>query len=104
MPDLQFEREQQRFNVSGVDLNRPVDSVKQNKAPILENVRSYQDGRVEPRTSITGIADVVTSKTPTHSARRLNDDINSTWTRVVGVQDRVATGQTSFTNRDGPYS
>lgn len=100
-----FDRDTQRFNCLGLDLNRPVDSVKEQKYPILRNARGYQYGRIEPRLGMTAIdAEVIAGQTDVHSVRRLNDDNNSTWTRVVGVGTRLATGQAAFTEVDDSYS
>jgi hypothetical protein len=101
MPEQQ---DPQRFNCLGLDLNRPVDSVKPQKYPFLQNVRAYLYGNIEQREGLTDIAAVVTSQTPVHSARRLNDPRNSTFTRVVGTGTALATGQTAFTSQDTGYS
>lgn len=86
-----FERATERFRVYGIDLNNPVDSVKPGYYPILENVRSYTDGVIEPRQGLSLIATVSsTNKTPVHSVRRLNDPNSGNWIRVVGIQDTIS--------------
>jgi hypothetical protein len=104
MPETKYERDTHRLDCTGVDLNRPVDSVKQNKFPLLKNVRSYTAGQIEPRFGLTDIAQVVAGQTPVHSCRRLNDPANSTFTRVVGAGTHLAYGQGSFTDLDSGYS
>lgn len=100
-----FERDTNRFDCLGIDLNRPVDSVKPQKFPILRNARAYQYGEIQPRGGITAIdAEVIAGQTDVHSVRRLNDETNSTWTRIVGVGARLAAGQTSFTEIDDSWS
>lgn len=37
---------------SGMDLNAPVDLMPTKKFPLLVNVRSYQDGRIEVRAGV----------------------------------------------------
>ena len=98
------QRDPQRFDCLGLDLNRPVDSVKPQKFPFLQNVRAYQYGIIQQREGLTDINSVVAANTPTHSVRRLNDPLNSTFTRVVGTGTVLATGQTAFTQRDSGYS
>lgn len=104
MPDQKYEREPHRLDLLGLDLNRPVDSIKPNKYPIIKNLRSYQAGRIEPRLGIANINTVVGSQTPVHSIRRLNDPNNATFTRVIGAGTHVAVGQASFTDLDSGYS
>ena len=44
---LKFAHDTQRFECLGLDLNRPVDSVKPGKYPVLTNVRAFVAGRIE---------------------------------------------------------
>lgn len=106
MPDVKFERDTQRMECFGLDLNRPVDSVKPNKYPYLLNVRAYLAGRIEPRDglTITGTGPVVAGQTPEHSVRRLNDPANNTWTRICGTGTHLAYGQGPYTDLDTGYS
>jgi hypothetical protein len=94
---LVYERNTKRLYSHGIDFNNPVDSLPDGFYPILENIRSYTDGILQPRQGITQVASsVIASQTPVHSVRRLNNALNSTWTRVVGVGTKLATGQSSF--------
>lgn len=97
--------EKQRFDCTGLDLNRPVDSVKQNKFPYMKNARSYTDGVLTCRLGITDLGAVVAGQSPVHSIRRLNDERQSTWNRVIGTGTHLAVGQsTPFTDLDSGYS
>lgn len=88
---IPFNRATERFRILGIDLNNPQDSIRPGFAPILENVRSYVDGLVEPRLGLSVINTVSsTNKTPIHSIRRLNDPNSGNWIRVVGVQDTLS--------------
>lgn len=104
MPEVKYERDTVLFDCAGLDLNRPVDSVKPKHWPYLKNCRSYIAGRIEPRMGLTDIAAVVAGQTPVHSVRRLNDPANSTYTRIVGAGTHVAYGQAAFTDLDSGYS
>jgi hypothetical protein len=104
MPDKVFEREPHRFNVNGLECNRPVDSCKEQKWPILVNVRAYKHGRLGTRPGLTEIGTPVAGQSPLHSVRRLNDPQNSTWTRIIGTGTHLAYGQAAFTDADSGYS
>src|SRR5262245_46873193 len=105
MPDTKYEREVNRFDCLGLELNRPVDSCKPQKFPYLYNVRSYQYGRLEPRLGLTDLGAPVASATPVHSVRRLNDPATGSYTRIVGTGTHLAIGQTSpYTDIDFGYS
>lgn len=102
--ETKYGRDTNRYNCEGLDLNRPVDSVKKNKFPYLKNCRSYVSGRIEPRSGLVDLAQVVAGQSPVHSARRLNDPLSSTYTRVVGAGTHLAYGQGAFTDLDSGYS
>lgn len=94
---LTYTRNTKRLYSRGIDFNNPIDSLPDGFYPILENIRSYTDGILQPRQGITQVsAGIITNQTPVHSVRRLNNPLNSTWTRVVGTGTKLATGQTSF--------
>lgn len=94
---LTYTRNTKRLYSHGIDFNNPIDSLPDGFYPILENIRSYTDGILQPRQGITQISSgVITGQTPVHSVRRLNNPLNSTYTRVVGTGTKLATGQTSF--------
>lgn len=104
MPDTKYSRDPSRFDFTGLDLNRPLDSVKAGKLPYAKNIRSFQAGRIEPRDGLTLIGEVVPVQSPVHSCRRLNDPANATYTRVLGTGTHVAYGQAAFTDLDSGYS
>lgn len=105
MNEVKFSRDTNRFDCSGLDLNRPVDSVKKNKFPLLYNMRSYQDGRLEPRLGLTDLGAPVTGQTPVHSCRRLNDPTSGSFIRVIGTGLHLAYGPTApFIDVDSGYS
>lgn len=104
MPDVKYQEQTERFTVRGVDLNHPVDTIPSDRLAIVQNVRVVESGSITNRPGLTDIAAVVTSQTPTHSCRRLNDPNGATWTRIVGAGTILAYGQTSFTQADTAYS
>lgn len=102
MADTKYQQDTCRFDCLGLDLNRPVDSIKEKKFPKLINVRSYQAGRIEPR---DGLTDTGTLPDPdVHSCRRLNDPNTGEWLRVVGAGSKLAVGQGPYTQIDDGYS
>lgn len=94
---LTYTRNTKRLYSHGIDFNNPIDSLPDGFYPILENMRSYTDGILQPRQGITQVSSsVIANQTPVHSVRRLNNALNSTYTRVVGTGTKLATGQTAF--------
>lgn len=102
MADTKYQQDTQRFNCLGLDLNRPVDSVKEAKYPLLVNVRSYQAGRIEPRYGLRDTGEL--PEEDVHSCRRLNDPNTSDWTRVVGAGETLAIGKGPYRKLDEGYS
>lgn len=100
-PDFKVQRDTNRFFCLGMDLNRPVDELKQLKYALLKNVRAYQTGRLEARKGLTKIGEVSGA---VHSIRRLNVPRTSNWTRVIGSGANLSLGQSSFTQIDTGYS
>jgi len=102
--ETKYSEDVQRFDCLGLDLNRPVDSVKQAKFPILQNVRSFLAGRIEPRDGLYDTG-AVNAGSPTHSARRLNDPSSGNWTRILGGGTKLYSGQGPVYNLvDSNYS
>lgn len=52
MPSEAYTRVGMKFVSTGTDLNSKVDKMPPTKFPLLRNVRSYQDGRLEPRVGV----------------------------------------------------
>lgn len=96
----------QRFDCIGIDLNRPVDSVKPSHFPLLLNVRATQSGNLVPRDGLTDLGEVVAGQSPVHSIRRLNDPSASTYTNILGTGTHVAYGPDggAYTDLDSGYS
>ena len=96
---IKYDRATERFRIFGIDLNSPVDATRPGYVPILENMRSYTDGVLEPRQGLSLIAAVSsTNKTPLHSLRRLNDPNSGSWIRVAGIQDTLSFMNSTSTN------
>ena len=105
MPRQDWKPDTQRFFSKGINLALPQDALPEGQYPILKNVRSYQQGRFEPRpgTVLVGSGVVVADQSPVHSIRRLQGS-STTWTRVVGTGTHLAVGQSSFSDVDSGYS
>jgi hypothetical protein len=105
MPE--FERKSQPLVVNGIDLNNPIDLMPADKFPILENVRSYQVGRLEPRAGQVEVNTVAATALSVHSIKRLNDPLPTApqpFTRLIGAGTGLYSGTTAFTVRDTGYS
>lgn len=99
------EQDTQLFDAIGMDLARPLDSLKPGHWAFLQNTRSFTPGTLGPRLGLTDLGLVVSGQTNVHSIRRLNDPLNSTYTRVIGTGTHLAYGQsTTFTDIDSGYS
>src|SRR4029077_11688703 len=100
---LTYHRDTKRLYTAGIDLNDPVDSIKEGHHPILENLRAYTNGIIQPRQGFTKVSNtVVVGQTPLHSIRRLNNPLKSTYTRILGVGTSIAYGQTNFLKAQYP--
>lgn len=96
MPDPavgKYDRDPVRMDCLGLDLNRPVDSVRPGRFPILKNVRSYKAGEIDHRPGLTSLGQVFTDESPTHSIRRLNDPNSNDYTRIIGAGFSAAYGK-----------
>lgn len=94
----------ERFETDGIDLNRPPDSVKPKRFPLLQNMRVTTQGQLEPRFGLQDLGLVVSGQTPLHSIRRLNG-LSSSFTYILGAGTHLADGQSfPFTDRDSGYS
>src|SRR5262245_61250763 len=104
MPETKYDRETNRFNCLGIDANRPVDSVKQDKFPFLQNMRTEEGMPSKPRVALTKINSAVAEQSPVHSIRSIYDPSISSWKRIIGTGTHLAVGQTTFTDTDSGYS
>jgi hypothetical protein len=96
----------ERFDCIGLDLNRPVDSIKEGHYPYLQNQRVNSQGQLEPRLGLTDLGEVVPGQSPVHSIRRLNDPASSAYSNVIGTGTHVAFGVDGgpYTDIDSGYS
>src|SRR4051812_40901138 len=80
----EFNRKTALFDAMGVDLNAPLDRVREGYAAILENFRPEIDGALSPRPGTGNGVMVVAGQSPVHSIRRLNDSTSgSTVSRII---------------------
>jgi hypothetical protein len=104
VPETKYSRDTQRLDFIGIDLNRPVDSVKPSKMPYAKNARSFVAGRIECRDGLTQVLQGQAGQFPAHSIRRLNDTANNTYARVAGVATHLQVGQNALVDTDPNYS
>jgi hypothetical protein len=108
VPETKYNRDTQRFDFIGIDLNRPVDSVKPSKMPYARNCRSFVAGRLECRDGLTLALTGEQGTGPAHSIRRLNDPDSpnnaNPFARVAGVGPDLFVGGNSLTKLDTGYS
>lgn len=104
MPEVKYDRQTMRFDVSGLELNRPVDSCKDGKWPFLQNVRPTQTGDLVIRPGLQSQGAVVAGQGPVHSIRQLNDPRTGTFTWVIGTGTHLAVGMNPYTDVAGGFS
>jgi hypothetical protein len=94
MADQGFKRGRRFFRIHGVDVNSPIDATKrQSRAYRLKNMTVDIDGSITPRpglASLYGGALVVAGQTPCHTVRRISDDDNGLWARIIGTGTHLA--------------
>lgn len=102
---LPFKREPQSFVSKGLDLNAPIDSMRDGKYPILRNVRSYQNRSLQGRVGVKKVNTSAIADQNIHSFKRVNDyfDVDS-FSRYLGAQTKLYQGTTSFAQIDTGYS
>lgn len=104
---LNFQRSPQKFLCHGVDLNHPTNLLPPGKFPFLQNVRAYQDGRVESRAGASKINGPQLADLSIHTISRVNDYLNSIFTRYLGASLNLYSAPTStnvFTLIDSGFS
>lgn len=96
----------ERFTTVGIDLNRPIDDIKPNHYPYLQNLRITTQGQLEPRFGLSDLGIVVAAQTPLHSIRRLNDPSAGLYTYILGAGTHLAYGVSGgpYTDVDSGYS
>lgn len=88
---MNFQPKQHRFVFRGVNLNRPIDLMEEGFYPRAINIRSVQDGIIETR---PGWASLLTTGVDNiHSIKRLNDEIDDTFARIIGAGTNLYIGQ-----------
>lgn len=102
-----FTRDQRRFICKGVSLNGARDALPQGKYPLLQNVRSYQEGIVQPRLGMTTLTNGALASGAIHSIARLNDGTPFAavpFFRIFGAGAKILAGQNTFPQLDTGYS
>jgi hypothetical protein len=90
MMSKNFDRATERFIVYGIDLNRPADLTKPGFFPLLRNIRSFTEGRLESRPGYTVITQASTElKGPVHTIRQLANPEANTYHFLVGVGNTI---------------
>jgi len=95
----QYQRATERFRAYGIDLNSPPDSLRPGYYNILENVRSYADGILQPRQGLNsnGLGTVIAGKSAVHSIRQLNDATSGSFIYAIGTGNALAWWDSGFT-------
>jgi hypothetical protein len=89
----------------GMDLNRPADLLAPGKYPFLKNVHSYQEGRLETRGPVSALTLTPSSPdTEIKSSVRVNDYVQTNFTRFLKIGSDLYYGDTSYTHLDSGYS
>lgn len=102
---MQYKRAAQKFVSKGMDLNRPPDLMDAGKYPVLKNVRSYQEGRMETRGPLASVNVVPTTPDLNIvSSFRLNDYVVNNFQRFLKVGSNLYFGDTAYTQIDTGYS
>jgi hypothetical protein len=84
-----------KMTYTGVCLNTPVDAMPANKVPVMENLRGYEDGTLQPRPGLVDPA-VTAMSGSVHSVARMNDPIPGAayaWIRIAGAGTSLYSGQ-----------
>jgi hypothetical protein len=106
----QFERKSWKFLLKGLQLNRPIDLIEPGYCPTLKNIRSFQDGSIQPRPGINRVYDAAVADLIVHSCRRLNNDLSGAsqaYALFVGAGDELYkdnAAHTSLSSIDTGYS
>lgn len=104
-----FQRSQsQRFITKGMSLSYARDVLPPGKFPLLQNVRSYVAGVLEPRPGMNALNAAALAELNVHSIKRLVNDIpaaSPAFTRVIGSGTKLYTIDGGVgTERDSGYS
>lgn len=99
-----YKRAQQRFVAAGTDLNHPVDLMPPGKVPLLMNLRSFQDGRIETRPGYTNLIPNALGDLNTHTDFRMNDYVAGSFLRFIGAGTNLYNGNGSNSVIGSGYS
>jgi hypothetical protein len=86
MPADIYKRTPFRFYLKGTDLVHPINLIQEGFYYIATNIRSYQDGVIQPRPGLTSVHTLAgVAGIGLHSIKRLNDPISAIFDRVEGM-------------------
>lgn len=80
-----YERRGARFIFKGLQLSRAIDDLDMAKYSIARNVRSYQEGVIQPRAGQNGYINVAVADLTLHSVKRLNNDITGAQSFCIAI-------------------
>ena len=101
---MNWTRTPQRFVSKGLDLNHPVDLMPEGKFPYLNNIRSFQEGRLEVRPGLAKVNSTPLADPNIHSIFRMNDYVAADFVRFLGAGTKLYSGQSTFSLIDSGYS
>lgn len=103
---MEFKRTPQKFLFQGLDLNHPVDLMPPGKVPFVKNIRSYQEGIIQPRLGVVQQNTPVSGQITTLA--RMNDYIFNEFLRFMGSSSGTLyvdqNGSNSFAFSDTGWS
>ncbi len=99
---MEFKRQPQKFLSLGVDVNHPTNLMPPGKFPFLQNVRGFQEGRLEARPGEIRIHADSLGSNPVHSISRMNDYVTEDFIRFAGVGTDLWTARTDFSAPNTP--
>lgn len=105
-----YEHKSQNFYYEGIDLVHDIDTLPPNKYVIARNIRSYQQGVIQPRSGITAINTSAVADLNVNSIKRLNDDTSGasqTFAIIIAAGSSIYSdnsAHTAFTSRASGFS
>lgn len=97
-----FESQFTRLGVKGLNITDAIDAVEPDELTRMVNVTHRQDFGVTSRSGQSQYTNTI--GTNHHSIRRLNDPLNSTYTRIHGIDTSLAFGQSTLNAIGSGYS
>lgn len=81
-----WQRDKHDMMCKGMTLNHPIDQIPPGQFALLKNLRSYQEGRIEPRRGLVALNNTpLGSPDPVHTIKRLNDDTVDLFALIIGA-------------------